>query len=213
MRRYAGQGRNGNVILEFAAVGPLMVIILLGVVGVGFTLSRSIQVTQVTRDAGKLFFDGVDLATPGNQRLVGRLGNGMGLANDATGTIDTTGNGVVILSQIIKVGGNECAAGGYPSVGTCPNYNQLVIQKRIVIGNASLRASSFGSPQQSLITADGSILPSDFVRDASVLVPLTATPQILNLATGQFTYGSESYFRMPPLLNFLANDSYAFLLL
>ena len=203
----------GNVMLEFAIVGPMLAVTLLGVVGVGFTLGRTIQVNQVTRDSAKLFFDGVDLSQGNSQKLIGRLGWGMGLSTDASGTIDTAGKGVVILSQIIHVGANECAAGGYPNTGSCPNFNQLVVQKRIVIGNTSLRSSRFGSPIVGILKADGAIRPADFCTDSSVLVPAGSPPTLLNLAPGQFTYGVESFFVMPELVKFLAHEAYSFLLL
>ena len=206
--------QKGFAILEFAAVAPFLVIVLLGVVSIGFMLSRSIQVSQITRDAGHMFFDGVDFSISGNQKVIGRLGAGVGLALDSTGTINTSGNGVVILTQMIVVGGGECAAAGYTSpYSSCPNYHQLVIEKRVVIGNPALRASSFGAPLTTLLQADGTVRPADFCSDASVLVPTGAPPQSLGLADGQYTYGVESYFLMPEFSRFLSKDSYSFILM
>jgi hypothetical protein len=204
----------GFAILEFAAVAPFLAIVLLGVVSIGFMLSRSIQVSQITRDAAHMFFDGVDFSVIGNQNVVGRLGSGMGLASDSSGTINTSGNGVVILTQMIVVGGNECAAAGYASpYSSCPNFHQLVIEKRIVIGNPSLRTSAFGSPLTTLVQPDGAVHPADFCTDASVLVPTGAPPLSLGLVDGQFTYGVESYFLMPDFSRFLSKDSYSFILM
>ncbi len=206
--------QEGFAILEFAAVAPFLVIVLLGVVSIGFMLSRSIQVSQITRDAAHMFFDGVDFSVIGNQKVIGRLGLGIGLASDSSGTIDTAGNGVVILTQMIVVGGGQCAAAGYPSpYSACPNYHQLVIEKRIVIGNSDLRSSSFGAPLTTLIQPDGSLRPVDYCNDASVLVPTGAPPLSLGLADGQYTYGVESYFRMPAFSQFLSKDSYSFILM
>jgi len=175
-------------------------------------LSRAIQVSQVARDSAHMFFDGVDFSVTGNQQVIGRLGLGMGLASDSLGTIDTNGNGVVILTQMLMVGDAECTAGGYPSGTTCPNRNQLVIEKRIVIGNTARRSSSFGSPSVP-IQADGSILPSDYCTDASAVVTAGAPPNNLGLASGQYTYGVESYFIMPELMQMLAHDSYSYILM
>jgi len=196
--------------MEFAVVAPFLVTMLLGVVGVGFTLSRSIQTNQVTRDVGHMFFDGVDLSQRVNQKVVGRLAYGMGMASDNQGTIDTNGNGVVILTQIIKVGAIECNNGGYSTTGTCPNYNQLVIEKRIVIGNATLRTSAFGTPTGSLLQSDGSILPHDFCTDPSVVVSGTSTASNLNLSAGQYSFVTESYFTTPSLSGFLAHQDYSY---
>ena len=212
-KKAANKRERGSVVVEFILIAPFLVITLLGVVGVGFTLGRSIQVNQVTRDAAKLFFDGVDLSTTGNQKIVGRLGWGMGLASDASGTINTAGKGVVILTQVIHVGTNECLAAGYTTNASCPNFDQLVIEKRIVVGNATLRASNFGSPGLSLLQADGSIRPLDYCTDASVLVPAGSAPTLLNLAQGQFSFDVESYFTLPELAGFLGSSSYSFLLM
>ena len=213
-RKLRNDGQRGNLILEFAAIGPFLVLVLLGVVSVGFMLSRSVQVSQLTRDAAHMFFDGVDFSVTGNQKVIGRLGYGMGLASDALGTIDTSGNGVVILSQLLVVGDSECAAAGYASpYSSCPNYHQLVIERRIVVGNPALRVSTFGSPVQALVQADGSIQPHDYCTDASVLVPGGTPPRALGLVDGQFTYGVESYFLMPAFSKFLAQDSYSFILM
>lgn len=208
----------GNTLLEFALIAPALVLILLGVVSVGYMLSRSIQVAQVTRDAAHMFFDGIDFSVVGNQNVVGRLGSGMGwtLASpDANGsTIDANGNGVVIFTKILMVGDNECTAGGHPrATTTCPNFGQLVIEQRIAIGNVTLRASNFGSPTQSLLQNDGSIQPQDYVTDSSVLVPTGTPPNNLNLAAGQFTYGVEAYFLMPSLARMMANNTYSYILM
>lgn len=199
--------------IEFALVLPFLVLALLGVVGVGLTLSRGIQVTQVARDTGHMFFDGVDFSLAGNQQIVGRLAYGMGLASNGQGVIDTNGNGTVILSQIIKVGAIECTNAGYATVFVCPNYNQLVIEKRIVIGNSGLRTSAFGTPSAAVLQSDGSILPHDYCTDSSVLVSATSTASSLNLTADHYTYAVESFFIVPSLGGFLANSAYAFVMM
>ena len=210
---HKNSSERGNAILEFACVAPFMVLALIGIVSIGFMLGRSLQVVQVTRDAGHMFFDGVDFSVLANQKIVGRLGYGMGIAADGQGTINASGDGVVILTKIIKVGANECAIGGFNNVNQCPNYNQLVIEKRVVIGNSSLRTSSFGAPINSLLQPDGSILPASYCTQSSVLVPASSAPTNLNLLGGQYTYGVESFFRAPALTGFLAHDAYSFILM
>ena len=204
---------NGNSILEFSIIAPFMVTALLGTIGVGFTLGRAIQINQVTRDSGHMFFDGVDFSQTANQKIIGRLSYGMGLASDPVGTINTSGNGVVILTQIIQVGATECANGGYSSVGSCPNYNDLVIEKRIVIGNSSLLNSAYGTPSAGLITSDGSITPNDYCTSSSAVVTTGSRASNLNLVGGQYTYVVEAYFVTPTLSGFWSNSAYSYVMM
>ena len=190
-----------------------MVLTLLGVVGIGMTLSRAIQVNQVTRDTGHMFFDGVDFSQTTNQNIVGRLAYGMGLASDAQGDINTSGNGVVIVTQIIQVGASECNNGGYPNTGTCPNFNKLVIEERIVIGNSGLRASAFGTPTAALLASDGTITAHNYCTDASVVVPAASSASSLNLTAGHYSFVVESFFITPSLAGFLGDQAYSYVMM
>lgn len=217
LRMKGRRGEKGNLIIEFALIGPFMVLVLIGVVGVGFMLSRSVQVAQVARDTAHMFFDGVDFSVVGNQNVVARLGSGMGWTlsspNPTTGsTLDPNGNGVVILSQIIMVGANECNAAGYPNTTTCPNFRDLVIERRIVMGNSALMPSNFGTPT-AVAEPDGTYPPNIYCSDASLVVASGSAPTNLNLAPGQFTYGVEAYFTMPALAQMFANNTYSYILM
>jgi hypothetical protein len=205
--------QSGNAIVEFALVAPFMVISLLGVVGIGLTLGFAIQVNQITRDTGHMFFDGVDFSVAANQSIVGRLANGMGLASNSVGTINPSGNGVVILTQILKIGVTECANGGYPNTSTCPNFGALVIEKRIVIGNTGMRTSAFGTPSSTLIASDGSISAANYCTSSSVVVTSTSPASSLNLAAGQYSYIVESYFVNPALAGFLGDSDYSYVMM
>lgn len=191
-----------------------MMLSLLGVVGIGLTLGYAIQVNQLTRDTGHMFFDGVDFSLTSNQNIVGRLSNGMGLASDSVGDINATGNGVIVLTQVIEVGANECnLANLSANTSSCPNLGQLVIEKRIVIGNSSLRTSSFGSPTAALIQSDGSITPSNYCTNSSVVVPSTSAAATLSLAADQYSFIVESYFVTPALSRFFGNAAYSYVMM
>jgi Flp pilus assembly protein TadG len=202
-------GRRGNAVVEFGLAASLMIPLLIGSTGVGLTLNRSMQVAQVTRDTTKMFFTGVDFSDANNQKLVGRLASGMGLASNSSGTINPSGNGVVILTRVVKVGATECILGGY-SNGVCPNKDQLVVTRRLVIGNSSLITSRFGSPNAALIGAGGNIVATDYADEASVVVPSTTPAGSLGLAAGQYTYVGESFFQAPQWSGFFTNRAYAF---
>ncbi len=194
--------QSGNVMLEFALSAAFLVPLFLGMVGFGLMLNRGIQTEQVCRDAGHMFLDSVDLSTASNQRIVGRLAFGMGMT-DSGGAIDSSGKGVVILTQLLHTSANYC-------LSTDSNYDRIVITKRIVIGNATLRASSYGTPTAAIIQSDGTIAatgPTGFCNDSSVLYNSGSAAALLNLTQNQLTYASEAYFITPELAGFLVNMS------
>jgi Flp pilus assembly protein TadG len=103
----------GNAILEFALVISFLGMLLFGTFSVGMTLTKSVQAGVISRDAGAMFMRQVDFTTTQNKDMLVRLANGMGMT--ASG-----GNGVVVMTKLLRIGGNECAAGGL-GVGACPN--------------------------------------------------------------------------------------------
>ena len=177
--------QQGNTIIEFALVSVFLVPLLLGTINVGMNLSRSIQVTQVSRDAGHMFVRWVDFSLPGNQDIIVRLAYGLGMER-------TSGNGKVVLTKIMYVGQLECEAGGL-DVGQCPNFNQPVIMQRLVIGESSLRDSSVGEPDPGLLDGQGNL--EDYLTAASARSP--DFDSILALQPGEFAYVSEAYFESP----------------
>jgi hypothetical protein len=154
----------GAFLLEFALVSAfIMVPLTLGTMTVGMTLARTIHVYQLNRDAGHMFARGVDFSQAQNRALLVRMSNGLNIT-------DSGGNGVIILSVIQSIGGG-----------------QAVCTRRLVIGNAGLRASSFASPSQ--VDSDGNVT---FVGD-----PTAGANSFLNvmpMATGETAYVAESYF-------------------
>ena len=115
MRSLNRQRQKGNSVIEFALVTVFLVPLLLGTVNVGMNLGRSIQVTQVSRDAGHMYVRWVDFSLAGNQEIIVRLAQGLGMSR-------TDGNGRVTLTKIMFVGQTECEGAGL-DVGQCPNYN------------------------------------------------------------------------------------------
>lgn len=209
MKHRANKRKRGNAVVEFGLAASLMIPVMIGSTGVGLTLNRSIQVAQVTRDTTKMYFTGVDFSDSNNQKIVGRLASGMGLASNSSGAINTSGNGVVVLSRVVKVGATECILGGYSS-GNCPNKDQLVVTRRQVIGNSSLMTSRFGDPNSALIGAGGHIAASDYADEASVVVSSSSPAGALGLVAGQYTYVGEAFFQAPQWTGFFTNRAYAF---
>jgi len=102
------------------------------------------------------------------------------------------GNGVVILSTITYISELECAAGGL-SVGECPNFEHPVFVHRVVIGNASLRQSAFGTPNAGLLDSSGHV--SNYLTDLSARADNILT--VLPIHSGEYAYVSEAYFTFP----------------
>lgn len=196
------QRQRGTWLIEFALCSIFMVPLFVATVGAGMSLCRAIQTTQVCRDAGHLYMDQINFSDPANQRLIGRLAAGMGMTTDASGTINPNGHGVVILSQIMKIGEVECTSAGYASTAACPNYNQVVLTQRVVVGNSALRSSDYGNPAPAILGNEGKISEYNYCTNASAVVPGSSHASKLNLQPGQYSYVSEAYFISPELSGF-----------
>jgi hypothetical protein len=190
LKRPSRGGQRGNEVIEFALVTSLLLPFLFGTVVVGLNLGRSIQVTQICRDAGHMYSRSVDFSDPGNKNLIERLAQGLNI--HVTG-----GTGVVILSTIEFIGQAQCDAAGL-SGSACTNLNQTVFTHRIVIGVAAARASAFGTPAASLIDSTGRV--SNYLTNAGARA--TGFTPVLPLAAGDVAYVSEVYvpstdYRLP----------------
>jgi hypothetical protein len=173
--------QRGNEVIEFALVTSLLLPFLFGTVVVGLNLGRSVQVTQVSRDAGHMYSRSVDFSDPGNQNLIQRLAQGLNIRV-------TGGTGVVILSTIEFMGQAQCDAAGL-SGSACTNLNQPVFTNRIVIGNHSARSSAFGTPSASIVNSTGQV--SNYLTNTTARA--AGFNAVLPLAAGELAYVSEVY--------------------
>jgi hypothetical protein len=206
--------QQGNTVLEFALSSLFLIPLTLGSFVLGMALTKFLQVTAVARDTGSMFVRGVDFSQTSYQKVIGRIAYGMGMT-DANGNIvtDATGRGVVIISQVMRIGEADCAGGGFvaPNYTGCANKWKAVITKRVVVGNSQLRSSSYGTPRSGIINqsgdTDGSIRANYYLTEASVVVAalgmLTSetapAPAPLELSPGQNTFLAEAYFIAPEL--------------
>jgi hypothetical protein len=188
MRRNNRSKQRGNTLIEFALLSVFLVPLLIGTVNVGMRLSHSIQATQVSRDAGHMFVRQVDFSIDANKDIIVRLAGGMGMTR-------TGGDGVVILTLVTFVGDSECTGAGL-SIPQCTNHNYPVITKRLIIGNAALRSSDFGTPSSSIVNSDGSVDPMDYLTDSSARTS-TNFGNLLTLQASELAYISEAYFATP----------------
>jgi hypothetical protein len=205
-RRKRNQG--GSELIEFGLLMLLMMPLFLGMFVTGFNLVRANQATMVTRDLGDLYIHGTDFSTSSAQNLAVRLANGLGLqpnfsgaGNNATGI--TTGNGLVVLSQVTYIGGASCVAAGFSATG-CPNYGHFVFTQRVVIGNKNLQFN--GAAVQSTlgvvsggasVTAAGGVNNYSTDPNARLDSSHEASFSALwspTLSDGQFVYAAEAWF-------------------
>jgi hypothetical protein len=157
--------RRGSTLLEFVLAGSFVFLPLLaGCSTVGMAMLRSIQVVELNRDAGHMFSQGVDFSQAGNRNILLKVASGLGIT-------DGGGQGVIILSEIDGTG-----------------TNTAVCSRRIVIGNAALRTSSFVSPSPSVLDSNGAVTN---LNDPSVNA--NGFTSLMPMNTGDVAYVAETY--------------------
>jgi hypothetical protein len=182
-RRLDRGNPRGSVLVEAALVISLVFVPLaLGVATVGLNIIRAMQANQINRDAGHMFARATDLS-----------GTASGLVNrgilfqmaPALQTTTSSGTAVLILTWVKYL--NSAASCPDP----CPNRFHVVILQRIVLGNAALKASAFGTvPAGSMDATTGKVTnptTDTTVRADGVLSYLTMVDK-------DESYVSETYF-------------------
>jgi hypothetical protein len=188
-----GRREAGTAVLEFVLSTALIIVpLFFGIIVIGLSLILANQVTEVCRDTGHMFAYGVDFSQAASQLLVTQqLAQGLGMT-------PTGGKGVIYLSILTYVDGSSCTGAGLQANTTnCPNLNQIVVTKRLIIGNTGIHASTFapGIPS-SLISSSGAISSANYLTNASVQAANFAG--VINLTAGQYAYVSEMFVN-PPL--------------
>lgn len=192
--------QHGTAIIEFALVAPFLVLAFLGTVGVGISLGRSIHSVQFCRDIAHMYADGVDFTQAGNKAIAVQLAQAAGMT--ASG-----GNGVVVLTKVMTVYQADCDAAGV----TCTNLGIAVITQRVVVGNAALWASTFGTPTPTLMDSLGNISANVYLTNSDSSVQTSGFTPLLTTAgmtqqQGDTAWVAESYF-IYPALNFFFSSS------
>ncbi len=172
--------------LEMALIVSVSVPLVLGVGGIGVRLGRTLDGLQVTRDVAHLYALGTDFSLPGTQAIARTLSRDFSLTG--------TGNGVLILSRVIKVFQVDCNAAGVPS---CPNGGKTVFTQRIVVGNTGLRTSNFGTPPPGYLDSKGNVSSAVYCSQSTVVA--NGFDAVLSLSQGQSAYLVEGYFSMPEI--------------
>jgi hypothetical protein len=184
------RGEKGTAILEFAfCVTFFWMPLFLGMIVIGFNLIRAVQVTQVCRDAGHMYANGIDFSQSAYQTLLINLAIGLNMSTSG-------GNGVEILSTVMYVNAAACTAGGYTANSSnCPNLNKIVFTRRIVVGNSTIHSSNLGNPISSDLDSSGNVSVSGYLTDTRNQV--AGFSNIIPLTGGQFAFVSELFVSSP----------------
>ena len=183
MRHNIHSPESGSTIVEFAIMAPCLVMLFFGSTGLGIMMGRYSQAVMVARDVAHMYSDGVDFTQTANQSIVTQqLASGTGMTNSG-------GNGVVILSQVVSVYQTDCNAAG---VSPCTNAGLPVFTQRIVFGNSSLRASSYGTPSAAIIDSSGNIASSVYLSNSDSSVRTTGFESALDSAVLRATGSSPT---------------------
>lgn len=167
----------GSNLVRLYALGAIFLIPLsLGVVLVTNNATRGDYAYKITHQIGSMFAQGLDFSRTANQNIALSVAEGIGIDLHE-------GKGVLILSKIRMVHSSDCSDG---TTGVCKNQGYPVVVERYVLGNRSLRASSFGTP----VTLDPN---SGRVRDWMNDTSARASNFISGLKPGEVTYAAECY--------------------
>jgi hypothetical protein len=174
----------------------------------GFNLVRFNQANEINRDLGNLYIKGTDFSTYASQALASRLAQGYQLnVTSFTGNQNinnsATGNGYIVLSQIMYVGpatGHTCA----PVAPNCTNHDSYVYLQNISFGNAGLQfnnitvASQLGGTVANATTNTSGYV-QNYLTDTNAVA--TNVPSLMSsqFADGQIAYVVETFFGAPQL--------------
>lgn len=160
--------------------------LLLGTTVLGLDLIREMQVTQVARDAGRMYSNGIDFTQSANQSLLVNLAQGLDL------NADGSGNAVVIFSTLMYVDQGACTAAGL-SGSQCTNENHTVVIKRVVVGNSSIYGTSFSTLTSTDLDSEGNV--ANYFTNSRAQADSFSS--LLSLQSGQYAFMAEMYVQSP----------------
>ncbi len=200
------RGQKGNEIIEFAVMASFLVPTFLWLFINGMNLVRMIQCTQICRDIGNLYMQGVDFTTWNAQDVAATLAQGYGLqigssyaGNEPANDANSSGTAWVVLSEIMYVGNSACSS--LPATTTCTNLGKYVYLMRIDFGNAAMTIngstvqSALGTPSEASINSEGYV--QNYLTDANAVAPNAGS--YITLSDTQVAYVSETFFSSPTL--------------
>jgi len=206
-RRARRQRESGNTIIEFAIVLSFLVPMFAGAFTIGMGLTKAIQVSNVTWDAVILMVtantnsqSGLNLSEAQNQTILVQASQGLGMNTAGTNNPSSTGNGEIILSQVVMVGPTECSNAGLTpnssaplwSTSNCPNYGSYAFEYRVVIGNTAQGSSVFGNPGVP-VASNGTVSASNIASNANDVTTMFPTATGMTLSPSTYALVAEMY--------------------
>jgi hypothetical protein len=181
-----GQERErGSTLIEFVLSALVWVPLLLGTAVFGVNLVNAIRVSQLTRDSGHMYAQGIDFAQTQNAALLTRLASSLGIQQKS-------GNGAILLSKIMLVTQQDCDAA---NIKVCSNLGKYVFTSLYVFGNSSYGYSKLGSPDGSDFAKGTALQPQDYLVKSSLWAPnfphLFDPPDGQPATPGQYAFVSE----------------------
>jgi hypothetical protein len=180
----------GGALVEFAMCSLVLMPMFLGISALGMALVREIQVSQVCRDSGHMYANGVDFTQTSTRNLLTTIGGSLNIGPTQT-------NSAVILTTITYITQSVCNGANLKGAA-CTNLNHYVITRQIQIGGVGNIVSRFGSPAAADLDSSGNVSQTAQCTDAAnrTICPFTqdGTSQfaITSFQQGnQFAYSSE----------------------
>jgi hypothetical protein len=165
-------------LLRLCVLGAIFLIPLsIGIVLATNNANRGEHAYRISHDVGSMYAQGLDFSARANQNIAFSIAEGAGIDMQ-------NGKGVLILSKIRMVHASDCAA------AKCINQGYPVVTERYVLGNRSLRTSSFGTPA-TIDPSTGKV--RDWMNDQSARANNFAAA----LKPGEVTYAAECYVTSP----------------
>ena len=210
--------QSGNEIIEFGLMMIMLTPMMMGSFVLGMNLIKSNTANSVTSQLGDMYIHGADFTTYPMQQMAQRMSTGLNLAigssftgNNRNNTGNTTGDGRVIVSQIMYIGGPTSASClAVVSPATCANQSKFVYLEYSQFGNSAVSfTSTIGPPNASIsINSQGKV--SNWVTDTNAQLPTAAQTAMsaiwqtnaagrTPLVDQQVVYVVESFFRTPSL--------------
>ena len=173
----------GSATVEFCLSTLVWLPLLLGTTFFGFALVQAIQLSQLSRDSGRMFAYGIDFTTPQNAALLGRLAASLNIQQNA-------GTGAILLSKITLVTDTDCQAALQQK--PCPNDGQYVFTDFCVFGNLAYAQTQLGNPGLSYIKNGNAITIEQYLSDSTLRATAFSTYlQFVPNQPGQYAFVSE----------------------
>jgi hypothetical protein len=159
--RRTRDGERGSTLIEFSLCALVWLPLLLGTTVFSVNLVNSIRLSQLARDSGHMYAQGVDFAQAQNAAFLTRLASPLGIQQGS-------GNGGVLLSKITLVTQQDCDAA---NIQACSNLGKYVFTSLYRFGNSQYAVSKLGSPDSSDYAKGTALQPQDYLVKSSLQAP------------------------------------------